>query len=265
MSSVLPLINAPPTGAGMAVPLAGAAALAVWRATELGHADFKTCGTGFAALDAELPGGGWPRGAVTELLQPQYSVAEWRLLLPAIAPLATASRPLIVVSPPHEPYAAGLRRYGLPERHLVLVRADSPARRLWAVEQAAKASGLAAVIAWLPNARASQLRRLQVLAAQTEALIFAVRPEAAQHESSPAPLRLLVRLEGVDGLDVHVLKRRGQPHDGRLQLRAWPPGLERIVVPRPPQAETPWSLPLRRMEGADAVLARAAHAIDHAA
>lgn len=36
------------------------------------------------ALDAELPGAGWPWHSLTELLQPQPTVAEWRLLAPVI-------------------------------------------------------------------------------------------------------------------------------------------------------------------------------------
>ena len=215
--------------------------LGIWRATELGRTEIETVSTGYALLDAELPGGGWPRGAVTELLQPQPSIAEWRLLLPALAPLASATRPILVIGTPHDPYAAGLRKYGVPERHLVLVRADTPARRLWAAEQAARASGLAAVIAWLPNARPTQMRRLQVLAAQTGALVFAVRPDAARHESSPVTLRLIARLEGIDGLAVHVLKRRGLPHAGWVRLSAWPPGLQRMAEPPvQPQADIAW-------------------------
>jgi protein ImuA len=245
-----------PTTAASSRPVLDVGGLAVWRATELGHAEVEGVGTGFALLDAELPGRGWPTGAVTELLQPQASIAEWRLLLPALAPLATAARPLLVVGPPHEPYAAGLRRYGLSERHLVLVRADAPARRLWAVEQAARASGLAGVIAWLPHARPAQMRRLQVLAAQTGALVFVVRPEAARHESSPVPLRVLARLEGLDGLAVHVLKRRGQPHEGWVRLSAWPPGLQQMAEPLAQlQVDIPWlrRAQRRRGEGADAV------------
>ena len=235
-------------------------ALGVWRATELGRAEIETASTGYAMLDAELPGGGWPRGAVTELLQPQPSIAEWRLLLPALAPLASTRRPLLVIGPPHDPYAAGLRRYGVPERHLVVVKAVTPARRLWAAEQAARASGLAGVIAWLPNARPAQMRRLQVLAAQTGALVFAVRSDAARHESSPVPLRLIARLEGIDGLAVHVLKRRGLPHAGWLRLSAWPPGLQRMVEPPiEPQADIAW---LRKPSG---VPGESAHAVAGAA
>ena len=162
MTTTAPLDTAPPAPR---LPV-GVEALDVWRATELGHAEIETVSTGYALLDAELPAAGWPRGAVTELLQPQPSIAEWRLLLPALAPLASARRPILAIGPPHHPYTAGLRRYGVPERHLVMVRTDTPARRLWAAEQAARAGGLAAVIAWLPNVRPAQMRRLQVLAAQ---------------------------------------------------------------------------------------------------
>ena len=46
-----------------------AAGRGVWHADELGLADAQVVATGHAALDAELPGGGWPVGAMTELLQ----------------------------------------------------------------------------------------------------------------------------------------------------------------------------------------------------
>ena len=35
-------------------------------------------------MNAELPGAGWPWHSLTELLQPQPTVAEWRLLAPVI-------------------------------------------------------------------------------------------------------------------------------------------------------------------------------------
>ncbi len=60
---------------------------ALWRADGLGRAPTAGWPTGFAALDAELPGGGWPVGALTELLLPHPGVGEWRLLAPALAAL----------------------------------------------------------------------------------------------------------------------------------------------------------------------------------
>ena len=40
----------------------------VWRASQLGAQGLSTVDTGFAALNAVLPGGGWPVGSLIELL-----------------------------------------------------------------------------------------------------------------------------------------------------------------------------------------------------
>ena len=57
----------------------------VWRGDELGSADAAVLATGHGALDAELPGGGWPVGAMTEVLQSSPQLHVWQLLLPALA------------------------------------------------------------------------------------------------------------------------------------------------------------------------------------
>ena len=44
----------------------------VWHAHALAGAPQQVQATGNAALDAQLPGGGWPVGAMTELLQPAH-------------------------------------------------------------------------------------------------------------------------------------------------------------------------------------------------
>ena len=41
----------------------------VWRADALAAPQADTVSSGDAALDAQLPGGGWPVGALTELIQ----------------------------------------------------------------------------------------------------------------------------------------------------------------------------------------------------
>ena len=53
-------------------------------ATSSGRAGVQTVASGFAALDAELPGGGWPRRVLSELLLPHPGVGEIRLLAPAL-------------------------------------------------------------------------------------------------------------------------------------------------------------------------------------
>jgi protein ImuA len=41
--------------------------------------------TGYASLSAELPSGGWPLGALIELLPAHSGIGELRLLQPALA------------------------------------------------------------------------------------------------------------------------------------------------------------------------------------
>jgi len=100
---------------------------------------------------------------------------------------------------------------------LVCVTADAALERLWAAEQALRCADVAAVLAWLPQVRAAQLRRLHMAASQHRKLLFVMRPAQAQNESSPAVLRLLVApaLPGVDtpagALQLQILKRRGPP------------------------------------------------------
>ncbi len=61
----------------------------IWRGTAPGWAA-PTVPTGFANLDAELPGGGWPSGALTEILGSCEGIGELGLLLPALARLTSA-------------------------------------------------------------------------------------------------------------------------------------------------------------------------------
>ena len=60
----------------------------LWRASQIGGAAQRSTASGFDALDAQLPGGGWPHGTLTELLLAQAGVGELRLLAPALAALA---------------------------------------------------------------------------------------------------------------------------------------------------------------------------------
>jgi len=198
----------------------------------MGRAPGRTCATGFAALDQELPGGGWPTHALTELLQPHHALplAEWRLLLPCLRQI-DARLPVALIGPPQPPHAPGLQQGGLSASRLIWVQAHSAAERLWATEQFIKGPGMAhelgAVLAWLPQAQAAQIRRLQTWALQCDAPVFLLRPAAAGQDASAAPLRLLLGLGATPAeLCVQVLKRRGPRREEALRLSAWPAGLD---------------------------------------
>jgi len=234
---------------------------AVWRADELARNVGATRPTGHAALDAVLPGGGWPVGALVEVLQPQAGQGEWRLLLPALGvgtPPAPSGGALVLVNPPHRPFVPALAAQGLDASRLLVLQGPMLARdaaaRVWACEQALRGAGVSAVLAWLPQVRPEQLRRLQMAAQNFQQLLFVMRPLAAQQEASPAVLRLLLEPgEDADALTLRLLKRRGPPLTTPLVLPARPERLQALLAASRQQS-------VRRRQGRGTVLPAAAPA-----
>lgn len=233
------IVNAePPPGADASHPfdvgqLPNSISNAIWRGTEVGQASQAVVSSGFQALDAQLPGGGWPCNSLTELLQPQPSLCEWRLLSPALASLVASGGRILLVGPPKRPHAPGLLKLGITEKNLVWIAADTPAERLWTTEQLVKANPRGGtILSWLPQARTEQLRRLQVHAQSCDCPVFLFRPEAAQLDASPAPLRVLASL-GIDWqLQVQILKRKGALIDGPISIPSIPGTLASVFTPR---------------------------------
>ncbi len=212
----------------------------VWRGRELAQAQEKTLSSGHASLDAELPGGGWPVGCLVEVLQAQPQQHVWQLLAPALRLCGTG--PIVLVNPPYEPFGPGLRGQQLHPSQLLWVQTEKSSARLWATEQALRCADVSAVLAWLPQARAEELRRLHLCAQQHEKFLVVLRGVDARHHSSPARLRLLV--EGVDRLEVQILKRRGPPLLQPLLLRSLPPRLSALLAARKSRRSAPVPVPV---------------------
>ena len=214
----------------------------VWRAHALALAPQRTVATGEALLDLHLPGGGWPVGALTELLQAPGVHNEWRLLAPALARYGTG--PVVLVAPPHLPFVPALAAQGLAARRLLwfkLPPGRAPAGKgggtpsasatpLWATEQALRCAPVDAVLAWLPHARTEQLRRLHLAAAEHHKLLFVMRSDQARQDASPAVLRLQLSSDADGGLCLELLKRRGPPLEHSLHLAARMPALRQLLA-----------------------------------
>lgn len=204
----------------------------VWRGTEISRAPAAVVPTGWAQLDCELPGGGWPCQSLVEVLAAQPAILEWRLLGPALRQRAAQGGQVVVVGPPHQPGLPGLQQIGLETRRFVWVQAQTPAERLWVTEQLIRANACGAIIAWLPQARPEHIRRLQVCAQSNQGLVFLCRPAAAQHESSAAPLRVQAGLLPDWVLQLHILKRRGPTLHQPIALPSIPGALASVLTPR---------------------------------
>ncbi len=164
--------------------------------------------TGLEALDALLPGGGWPLGAVTEILLPQEGIGELRLLVPALAEQSRQGRWIAWIDPPHVPYAPALAAMGVQLSRVLLAQAGTDRDRLWAAGQCLRSGACGAVLAWPGECDDRVLRRLQLAAGKGGGLGVLFRPELSAVRPSHAALRL--RLErSPRGLVVEIVKGRG--------------------------------------------------------
>lgn len=203
----------------------------VWRGRELAQAQEKTLSTGHALLDAQLPGNGWPLGNLVEVLQQEAQQHVWQLLGPALAgALRAGAEPAVLVHPPYQPFGPALRAQGIAPERLLCVQAEKVSARLWAAEQALRCADVCAVLAWLPQARSEDLRRLHLCAQAGEKLLVVFRGLQARDHSSPARLRLLV--QGAEDLQVQILKRRGPPLLQPLSLQGQPARLSALLAAR---------------------------------
>lgn len=252
----------------------------LWCAHQLGRAVHAVVPTGFAALDAQLPGGGWPCGVLTELLLAQPGVGEMRLLAPVMAgrrlggPGVSSSgtseaevcASVMWFGPPAVPCTQALEQMGVDVRRLFVVHGREGARGgavrhllassdlLWALEQALRSAQVGVVLAWLPDRLAAQaLRRLQLAAQAHEGPAFMLRGVHERSKPSPAPLRLALHTgHAPDEITVQVLKRRG-PAGGPPVRLALPPVLpaaaRRRWAPAMPASVSPMQQALAVVEG----------------
>lgn len=214
----------------------------LWR----GHRQLATTpvpeDTGFAALDRELGGLGWPRGALSECLLDGPGIGELQLVLPLLERVTARQECAFWVNPPFTPYAPALAREKVDLDQVVLIRTDNQPDLLWTLENCLRSPATGLVLAWPETLAARDIRRLQLAAeaGQSTCILFRNRREACQ--SSPAALRLELVPDDRLGLQVNVLKRRGGwPGEGcRLAMGA-------RIHPNVPEASTvihgPWPDP----------------------
>ena len=203
----------------VATPVALEAVLArgdVWRGGGLAALTAAAVPSGHPELDAELPGGGWPRGGLTEFLCDHAGLGELTLLLPALARLSGEGGWLALVDPPWRPHAPAWAAAGIDLSRLIVLSAGRDAA--WCVEQLLASGGFAGVLAWPDGGLdARGLRRLQVAAEGRPVFAGLWRSGAAAAAPSPAPLRVALAADEA-GLALRLLKRRGRPASRPLHL-----------------------------------------------
>ncbi|MEP6483113.1 MAG: translesion DNA synthesis-associated protein ImuA [Rudaea sp.] len=193
----------------------------IWRRSSSAQPHVRALPTGLTDLDAVLPGGGWPCGAVSEILCEYDGVGELSLVMPALAEMTQRAQRIVFVTPPYIPYAPALAAHGVDLRYVVQIDAN-PTEGAWSAEQCLRSGSCGAVLSWLPIADYTLLRRLQLAAESGDALAFVFRPAKAASKTSPAALRLQLHTDA-EQTDIEILKCRGtidRRKPTRLRCRA---------------------------------------------
>ncbi len=175
--------------------------------------------TGFPALDEQLPGHGWPRGALSECLVARPGIGELRLLLPALIGLAGEGRWTVWIAPPYIPYAPALGAAGVDLSRILVVNTVDEGESLWAAEQALHSGICSAVLLWSGVRDARRLRRLQLAAEESRSWAVLCRNKGFSKHSSPAALRFELGMMA-GKLAVQIIKCRGPVPGAPVMLNA---------------------------------------------
>lgn len=179
----------------------------LWRASSVATGTRKTVSTGFSALNALLPGQGWPLGSPIEILVAQTGTAELSLVYPALAQLST-DQPIALVNPPLQPFMQCFWNWQLGKHRWLWLSPRNERDALWACEQLLKNNICSALLCWVSVASSTSVRRLQLAAEHSSTLCLLTRPSETRQTTSPVHLRVLAQA-CPQGIKLKILKRQG--------------------------------------------------------
>lgn len=179
----------------------------------------RVVSTGIPALDACLPGGGWPRVGLIELRVEDAGAGMLPLLLPHMAQLSRASRWQAWLSPPFAPYLPALERAGVAADHLLLIRPRSHQNGLEVLERALALGNFVSVFAWPLAQETDLMQRLRAAAQRGQCQAFLFSTLVDDRVAADVDLCLRVRSHP-EGLSIERLSpRAGRGQAASVLLR----------------------------------------------
>jgi protein ImuA len=184
--------------------------------------DATLIATGCPALDRLLPEGGWRRGTLVEWLFAGRGGGAGALAMITARQAATEGGAVVVMDNRHDFYPPAAAALGIDLENLIVIRAATPKDRLWALDQALRCEGVAAV--WAPQEELDPhtFRRLQLAAEASGALGLLVRHERVRDLPSWSHVQLLVQTlpaaAGTSLQEGRSEERSGAGGDRRLRV-----------------------------------------------
>lgn len=179
----------------------------------------KVIPTGMTPLDEMLPDGGWPTGALVEIITPDEYTDAFPLVLPALARLSRASGWLCMVSPPHAVRTRAFTHDSVNSSRILQINPHPGRSGLWTVEQMLCSGNCSAVMAW-PDCDAGLIaRRLAQAAVAGNTSGFLFRQEGLSGHTSKIGLRLKFETSEAGNM-VYLLNSAGQ-QSGEPVFLSW--------------------------------------------
>ncbi len=189
--------------------------------------DAAAISAGCEALDACLPNRGYVPGSVVEYLRTAPACgASYLAYTAAAAAMKTSVGYLVIVDTQHNIYPPALMPCGIDLQRVVMVRPESHADAMWAVDQALRTPAVAAVVADLEKIDDRAARRFQLAAESGAGLALLLRSAAARRQPSWAEVQWLVRSPAAEKpswkggrvLQVKLVRNRGGRAGAIVQL-----------------------------------------------
>ena len=180
----------------------------LWRACDLDKVNSNS--TGDKKLDNILPGGGWPKKGLVEVINQYHGIGELQLLIPLMLSVIKQGKWILWVCPPHIVYAPALQQAGIDTDQILVVNKAVPCKdALWSIERALRSNNCGLVLTWQTWLSVKVLRRLQLAAETGGTLGFIFK----SRDNKYSPSRMRIRIKNITNFDeasITVIKA----HDG---------------------------------------------------
>lgn len=188
-------------------------------------------GIGLGPLESAFPNGVFPTGAIHEMVcpTPEHAAATGGLMAGLLAVLMKQGGACLWISVRRQLFPPALTAFNVKPHQVIFIDPAQEKDVLWAMEQALKCEGLAAVIAEVQEISITQSRRLQLAVESSKVTGFLLRNDprklgantcVARWMVTPVPSQLADELPGV-GLprwQVDLLRvRNGNPGSWQLE------------------------------------------------
>lgn len=169
--------------------------------------------TGMPALDELLPGGGWPKGGLVEIIVPDRCADASALVVPALARLGQQGRWIAMVTPPYQARRAVFMSPEINASRLLQVNPHPGRSGLWTMESMLRSGDCSAVLAWPVCETGLMDKRLQKAAMTGKALCVLFRYGCVPAHNAGVDIRLKLEMNET-GRSLYLLNSRGATVSG---------------------------------------------------